>query len=524
MKNLIILFFLIPLFGIAQTEIRNKKASQSNHLDIKSTYVEQENLINPLKSIWHKSLAPLNIKMASENKYLLDSVYAVSFNSPMDSTIGYKEHYGYDKKGNRIVTIRFSACNECPGPGTGKTELAFDDNGNCTSSIWYKWDINTKLWVAIFKIEQTYDFDSRPILYFVMKNDKTDVQWINSEKIEYSYSNNGILFDNTHYIWDSNVNLWIISSKVNKQFNENGNIILSTSYTYDVTNNQFVGSKKEEHFYENNIETILVQYIWDKATNQWLNVSKYESNYDLNGNNTRGIIYNWESNINEWKALYKNESNFTLKGQTASSTSFDWDNTNNQWIVIEKDEYSYDANNNVVEWINSKWNTSVNQLVNEFKSEQIYNTSGQLTADLTSLWDRTNKSWYYTDKKEFIFDSNGNKTLETYYKLNRKDSQFILKFKGNYYYSLHTLTDNLDISENQKVKLYPNPASEMVTLEISDRSVTHCELFNTNGQLLKTLPVEQGVNNYTIRDLKEGLYLVKIKSKEGTIVKKIIKN
>jgi len=163
-------------------------------------------------------------------------------------------------------------------------------------------------------------------------------------------------------------------------------------------------------------------------------------------------------------------------------------------------------------------------LVNEYKSEHIYNTNGQLTADLTSLWDRTNKSWYYTDKNEYFFDSNGNKTLDINYTLNRKNNQFIIGYKKLYYYSLHTLTDNLDISENQKIKLYPNPASEMVTLEISDRSVTQCELFNTNGQLIKTLPVEQGVNNYNIRDLKEGLYLIKIKSMEGTIVKKIIKN
>jgi len=78
--------------------------------------------------------------------------------------------------------------------------------------------------------------------------------------------------------------------------------------------------------------------------------------------------------------------------------------------------------------------------------------------------------------------------------------------------------------ENKGFKVYPNPANGMVTLEISDRSVTNCELFNSNGQLIKTLPVEQGVNNYTIRDLKEGLYLIKIISKEGTMVKKIIKN
>lgn len=82
----------------------------------------------------------------------------------------------------------------------------------------------------------------------------------------------------------------------------------------------------------------------------------------------------------------------------------------------------------------------------------------------------------------------------------------------------------MDITDSQKVKLYPNPTSEMVTLEINDRSVTQCELFNSNGQLIKILSVEQGVNNYTIRDLKEGIYLIKIKSKEGTIVKKIIKN
>lgn len=78
--------------------------------------------------------------------------------------------------------------------------------------------------------------------------------------------------------------------------------------------------------------------------------------------------------------------------------------------------------------------------------------------------------------------------------------------------------------ENVELKVYPNPAHEAFTLYLNDPSITQCQLINSNGQLLQTLPVQLGVNTFNISHLRQGMYLLKMKSEKETIVKKIIKN
>ena len=89
-------------------------------------------------------------------------------------------------------------------------------------------------------------------------------------------------------------------------------------------------------------------------------------------------------------------------------------------------------------------------------------------------------------------------------------------------------TDHIISFANEEVnmellRLYPNPAHEIINLECNDIAVHYGELYNPNGQLIRILPVEQGLNTYTIEDLKTGLYFIKMSGSHGTIIQKLVK-
>lgn len=77
-----------------------------------------------------------------------------------------------------------------------------------------------------------------------------------------------------------------------------------------------------------------------------------------------------------------------------------------------------------------------------------------------------------------------------------------------------------------EIKIYPNPTTENVTLEISaweglQSGVFH--LFTLTGQLLQTHPVHAAVTTISLSDLPNGSYILKVNINNRTENWKIIK-
>ena len=92
----------------------------------------------------------------------------------------------------------------------------------------------------------------------------------------------------------------------------------------------------------------------------------------------------------------------------------------------------------------------------------------------------------------------------------------------------------VSVKENlvqDNITIYPNPCNEILYLELTDFHTTQIdykntmvEIFNLQGQKLQSISMLSNKTNLQIDNLTSGLYLIKIKSPEGMIVKKIVKN
>ena len=89
-----------------------------------------------------------------------------------------------------------------------------------------------------------------------------------------------------------------------------------------------------------------------------------------------------------------------------------------------------------------------------------------------------------------------------------------------------TITDNcgvFSITDNSinNIALYPNPVKNMVQISSNNLQITGIEVYNTLGE--KVLSKKGAINLLDVSNLTTGLYLLKIKTEKGELVKKIMK-
>lgn len=79
---------------------------------------------------------------------------------------------------------------------------------------------------------------------------------------------------------------------------------------------------------------------------------------------------------------------------------------------------------------------------------------------------------------------------------------------------------------NKMIKVFPNPASDLIAIQIGDlvTSDLKIELFDITGRLIKSNQINAGqtITYFDVQDIYNGTYLVKITDGKDTISKKII--
>ncbi|ANF52163.1 hypothetical protein A0O34_17290 [Chryseobacterium glaciei] len=92
---------------------------------------------------------------------------------------------------------------------------------------------------------------------------------------------------------------------------------------------------------------------------------------------------------------------------------------------------------------------------------------------------------------------------------------FLARFNGSTPLSLGTNDLTADIKE---LSVYPNPVKDVL---YSDQKLENFELYSVSGSLIRSGKNE---NSISVHDLPKGMYMLKIKNKDKSITKKIIKN
>lgn len=86
-----------------------------------------------------------------------------------------------------------------------------------------------------------------------------------------------------------------------------------------------------------------------------------------------------------------------------------------------------------------------------------------------------------------------------------------------------SLTVDLKAPVINNIPLYPNPAQDIINI-VSGNDNNSCEFLNMQGQLVKTVILNKGLQQINIEDLTSGIYLMRINGHNKPNYQKIIKN
>ena len=78
-------------------------------------------------------------------------------------------------------------------------------------------------------------------------------------------------------------------------------------------------------------------------------------------------------------------------------------------------------------------------------------------------------------------------------------------------------------STNKDISVYPNPSHSVITIESTGISINNLEMFDIYGRKVKELKVNNNKFNVNISELSKGIYFVKLKTDNGIIINKVIK-
>lgn len=113
---------------------------------------------------------------------------------------------------------------------------------------------------------------------------------------------------------------------------------------------------------------------------------------------------------------------------------------------------------------------------------------------------------------------------EGYYKITDSENNLIVKSDGKFTeeasHNISTKEGYVSVEEmtNETYQVYPNPVKDVLTIE--GENLEQVNVFNTMGQLLKTVKCIGNVVNVNVSDLQNGMYIVNVIDNNGEVSSK----
>ncbi|OFY87547.1 MAG: hypothetical protein A3F72_20935 [Bacteroidetes bacterium RIFCSPLOWO2_12_FULL_35_15] len=82
---------------------------------------------------------------------------------------------------------------------------------------------------------------------------------------------------------------------------------------------------------------------------------------------------------------------------------------------------------------------------------------------------------------------------------------------------------NQMVVSDRSIKVYPNPATDKITMEVPEFKNTSLEILSMDGRVLKNISLQSEKTQLNISNLAKGIYILKVKNDKKIITKKLIK-
>jgi len=176
------------------------------------------------------------------------------------------------------------------------------------------------------------------------------------------------------------------------------------------------------------------------------------------------------------------------------------------WMDMMKNEYKYDANQNLKTYI-TYMSDFMGGWENNYKYEYTVNTA--YSSNDILLPNNIDFS-----QQAFLNEV----TQMSYYEYS---TDWILSSQKDYYYS--QVVVSIVEPNTLEITLYPNPSRNNINIVTTEADNATMQIINNLGQIVMQQSLTQNTTQVDISGLKSGIYFVNIKTKDGSVTKKIMK-
>lgn len=350
------------------------------------------------------------------------------------------ERYGYDFLGKEILSIRMDRWDFGLNDYINKSKWIknYDQFGNLAIEEGYLWDRPSGAWYFTYdrqnrynqfndltynstfnwystgikpksrewSYEREYDANDHLISVISKYRDTEDPVYVNTNKTDYGYDQDGNSTLTTLYIWDPEQDDWRIDAKNTRDCD--GDDCTTISLVWDDELNIWLSGEKTvtEDTEEGFIKTI---YHWNPDLQEW-DFSGRSKTVDYTDNDSMiTLVYAWDVNLNDWKYNLRSCKFYDEKGNLIIGGDFKWNSSLEHWdtLDIALSEYTYDADNRIISleynyaYQRSRiglWWSGQDKYINE------YDETGNLIKHTVYDWDYDREVWFLDQKDSSTYN------------------------------------------------------------------------------------------------------------------------
>ena len=462
-----------------------------------------------------------------------------------------KKEFGYDDS-RRQNMIAYYTWNSDSGDwkGTSRFDYLYDENGFQTKSITYTWDeASSGGWKESTMDEMSYYKNDSIATYTFYDWSEPKTKWQEVDRYEYTYTDTskiavgltwiegqgwgrdtrkesyydhrGLVILEINFLWIESMEDWIVWKKSETTYDENRGLIYLVSSELNVETfmlEETFKMRAEIQYDENNRQVFYESAYWEAGQGVWINDYHSEKSYTNDGMLTYSVSSYWNIEKEKWIGDKKYEAEYDERGYQTYEVSYTWSEEKNLWVGSSRKETSFDSFGNEISRINYAWVDSNSVWVKDYKNEHYFNENQEETKVIYYNWDLDNEKWVVTyssqvKKTEDVYDASDNQTLMIIRAWNESTKEWTVIQKYYYYNSVYQQYP-VGVATPKKYSniplVFPNPANDYVHVLIESPAKGLLNIYNDQGQKVKTIVLVGENTTVVLSDLRAGLYIFKI--------------
>lgn len=242
--------------------------------------------------------------------------------------------------------------------------------------------------------------------------------------------------------------------------------------------------------------------------------------YDGNGNLTTTLFLSWQGSALDSSMRITNE--YYSNNKVKTSTEEQYNAMNAAWENSYYDSVGYTSAGQLEYRIYREWDDANGEWINSEQETRVF-VNGKASSLIFETWDDVANTWEIQVEGEASYNANGDVYLVVAYPyLSGTKLPFPALIQNLYYEEYY----NVGVDNTPKanlLKVYPNPATNFVTVELDGSKTAMVQLTNINGQVVRSINADnQQKVQVSLSGLTPGNYILTVNNNQGAPARQMI--